>query len=66
MGQSAKEATTSGDSTDNQSEHENVKDKRLQPEEKMEMATNNETRACNQEVTIKGTTAKTNKTPIGS
>ena len=56
------EAKTTGVSTDYQSEHERVKDKTLQPDEKLETATFNETRICNQEATVEDTTVNSNKT----
>ena len=42
--QSAKEAKTTVASTDNQSEHQRMKDKSPQLEEKLEIVTNKETR----------------------
>ena len=43
--QSAKKAKTTGASTDNKSEHRRLKDKSLQPEEKLETSTDNEKKA---------------------
>ena len=64
--QSAKETKTTGASTDNQSEHRRVTDKSLQPEQKLENTTNNETEIRNQEATVEDTTANTNKAHGGS
>ena len=64
--QSAKEAETIGDSTDNQSQYQRVKDKSLQSEEKLEDTTNNETGIRNKEATVEDTTTITNKAPLGA
>ena len=52
-------------STDNQSQHQKVKDKSLQPEKKLEATTSNETGTRNQEKTVEDTAANTNKAHKG-
>ena len=57
----AREAETTEASTDNQSQHRRKKGKSLQPEEKLEATTSNETVIRNQEATVEDTAANTNK-----
>ena len=63
---STKEAKTTEVSSDNQFQHQRDKDKSLQPEEKLEPTTSNETGIRNKETTVEGTTANANKAHKGS
>ena len=58
---SAREPETNGAFPNNQCEHKMMKDKSLQPEEKLKTATCNETRIRNHEASVKDNTVNTNK-----
>ena len=55
---STKEAKTTEVSIDNQPQHQREKNNSLQPEEKFEATTTNETRICSHEATVEDTTRK--------